>query len=113
MKTNQDSPKSAVPKKAYWIANSDVSDMDGLQRYRDANRKVMTRFGAKFLAMHGRQEIVEGTSRTAQTLVEFPSYQAAIDCYHDPEYQNAAVLRKKVAVSSQVIVEGYDGPQDF
>jgi len=87
--------------------------MDGLYRYRDANRKVMTQFGAKFLVMHGEQQIVEGTMRTKQTLVEFPSYQAAVDCYNHPDYQKAAELRHKVAISSQVIVEGYDGPQDF
>ena len=103
----------AEAKKGYWIANGDVSDMDGLWLYRDANRQVMTQFGAKFLVMHGQQQIVEGTSRTVQTLVEFPSYQAAVDCYNHPDYQEAAALRKKAAVTSQVIVEGYDGPQDF
>lgn len=100
-------------KKAYWIANSDISDMAGLWLYRAANRRIMTQFGAKFLVMHGQQQIPEGESRTAQTLVEFPSYQAAVDCYNHPDYQEAAKLRKKVAVGSQVIVEGYDGPQDF
>jgi uncharacterized protein (DUF1330 family) len=100
-------------KKGYWIANSDISDMDGLWKYRDANREVMTRFGAKFLVMHGEQQVPEGSSRTTQTLVEFPSYQAALDCYNHPDYQKAAEIRHKVAVGSQVIVEGYDGPQDF
>lgn len=104
---------STESKKGYWIANVDVSDMGGLQRYRDANRKVMTQFGAKFIVMHGQQQIPEGTSRTKQTLVEFPSYQAAVDCYNHPEYQKAAEIRHKVSVGSMVIVEGYDGTQDF
>lgn len=102
-----------MSKKGYWIANSDVSDMDALWRYRDLNREIMTRFGAKFIVMHGRQQVPEGTSRSMQTLVEFPSYQAALDCYNHPEYQKAAAIRHKAAVGTQVIVEGYDGAQDF
>jgi uncharacterized protein (DUF1330 family) len=100
-------------KKGYWIANSDVSDMDGLMLYRDANREIMTRFGAKFIVMHGPQQVPEGTSRTKQTVVEFPSYQAALDCYNHPDYKKAAEIRHKAAVGSQVIVEGYSGRQDF
>ena len=98
---------------AYWIGNSTVHDMDGLWKYRDANREVMTRYGAKFIVMHGQQETPEGTARPTWTVVEFPSYQAAVDCYHDPEYQAAAKLRHAVADGEMSIVEGYDGPQDF
>lgn len=104
---------TAKSEKGYWIGNSDISDLDGLQRYRDANRKVMTQFGAKFIVMHGQQQVPEGTSRSAQTLVEFPNYQAAVDCYNHPDYQKAAEIRHKVSVGSMVIVEGYSGRQDF
>jgi uncharacterized protein (DUF1330 family) len=102
-----------VPAKAYWIANSDVHDMYGLMRYRDANREAMNRYGAKFIVMHGQQEIPEGTALPKWTVVEFPSYEAAIACYHDPAYQEAAKIRHAIADGSQSIVEGYDGTQDF
>ena len=99
--------------KAYWIANTTIHDMDGLMRYRDANRAVMTRYGAKFLAMQGQQNIVEGTAQENWTVVEFPSYEAANACYVDPEYADAAKIRHAVSEGNQSIVEGYDGPQDF
>ena len=99
--------------KAYWIANNTIHDMDGLYRYRAANREVMTRYGAKFLAMQGKQDIVEATARPNWTLVEFPSFEAAVSCYNDPAYQKAAEIRHSVAEGTQSIVEGYDGPQDF
>jgi uncharacterized protein (DUF1330 family) len=60
--------------KGYWIVNNNIFDMDGLLKYRDANREVVTKYGAVFLVMHGPQSIQEGTSRTKQ-IVEFPSYQ--------------------------------------
>ncbi len=45
--------------------------------------------------------------------VEFPSYEAAVACYHDPADQEAAKIRHSIADGRQSIVEGYDGPQDF
>ena len=99
--------------KGYWIGDSDVRDMDGLWRYRAANRSVMTRYGGKFIVVHGTHELVEGEYRPTMTVVEFPSYQAAVDCYHDPEYQEAAKIRHSVADGNQVIVEGFDMPADF
>lgn len=99
--------------KGYWIANSTIHSMEGLYRYREANRATMNRYGAKFLMMQGQQEIPEGTNLPNWTVVEFPSYQAALDCYNDPEYQEAAKIRHSIADGNQSIVEGYDGPQDF
>ena len=102
--------------KAYWFANNDVHDWDGMARYRDANREVMTRYGAKFIVMGGNREVIEGpddSARSSFTIVEFPSREAAVACYRDPEYVAAAALRHQAADGWAVIVEGYDGPQDF
>ena len=44
-------------------------------------------------------------------VLEFPSYQAALDCYRSPEYQKAIALRQPVSVGDVVIIEGYEGPQ--
>ena len=99
--------------KGYWIGDSGVRDMDGLWKYRDANRAVMNRYGGNFIVMHGTHENVEGEYRPTMTVVEFPSYQAAVDCYHDPEYEEAAKIRHSVAEGNMVIVEGFDMPADF
>ncbi len=97
--------------KGYWICSNNIFDMAGLMEYRAANREVMTRYGAKFLVMHGQQSIEEGSTRAKQIIVEFPSYEAALACHHSPEYQEAAKLRRAVSDGSLLIVEGYDGPQ--
>jgi len=96
--------------KGYWIATVDVSDVDGMKKYSQGNRAALKRYGARFIVRHGRQRIVEGASRSAQTLIEFPSYDAAIAAYEDPEYQAAAKFRHESAKGDLVIVEGYDGP---
>ena len=101
--------------KGYWIANNVVNDMEGLYRYRDANRDTMNRYGAKFIVMHGDHEDVERPELLfpSWTLVEFPSYADAVACYKDPAYTEAAKIRHSIAEGWQTIVEGYDGTQDF
>jgi len=39
-------------------------------------------------------------------VVEFPSYQAALDCYHSEDYLAAAKIRMANSDSDIVVVEG-------
>ena len=57
------------------------------------------------------KQILEGKVRGRTVVLEFPSYQAARDCYRSPEYQAAAALRKGKAEVDLMIIEGYDGVQ--
>jgi uncharacterized protein (DUF1330 family) len=59
----------------------------------------------------GQFENPEGGSRSRNVVIEFPSYQAAQDCYHSPEYQALVKMRAPAATGDLVIIEGYDGPQ--
>jgi uncharacterized protein (DUF1330 family) len=59
----------------------------------------------------GRYETPEGSSRTRNAVIEFPSYRAAVDCWHSPEYQAVLKLRQPVSTADLVIIEGYEGPQ--
>lgn len=97
--------------KGYWIARVDVSDAERYKAYVAANAKPLALHGARFLARGGRFESLEGSSRSRNVVIEFPSYQAALDCWNSPEYQAAIKLRQPVSVADIVIVEGYDWPQ--
>ncbi len=97
--------------KGYWIASVDVDDMDSYKKYVAANAVPFHKFGAKFLIRGGKREQVEGKFRARLVVIEFPSYQAALDCYHSPEYQDAKALRVPVSTGDIVVLEGYDGPQ--
>jgi uncharacterized protein (DUF1330 family) len=44
-------------------------------------------------------------------VIEFPSYQVALACYHSPEYAAEMALRLNAGVSDILVIEGYDGPQ--
>jgi len=97
--------------KAYWIARVDVADLERYKLYVAANAAPFKKYGARFLVRAGRFENPEGSSRTRNVVIEFPSYQMALDCWNSPEYQEALKLRLPVSTSDLVIVEGYDGPQ--
>ena len=59
----------------------------------------------------GKFENPEGGSRGSNAVIEFPSYQAALDCWKSPGYQAAVKLRKHVSTIDLVVIEGYEGPQ--
>lgn len=97
--------------KGYWIVRADVTDQEQFKKYVEANYDALKKYGARFLARAGQYVVPEGTTRTRNTIVEFPSYQAALDCWNSPEYQAALQLRLPASAIDLVIVEGYDGPQ--
>lgn len=97
--------------KGYWIVRVDVTDQEQYKAYVAANAAPLKQYGARFLARGGRFEVPEGTTRARNVIVEFPSFQAALDCWHSPGYQAAIKLRLPASTIDLVIVEGYDGPQ--
>jgi uncharacterized protein (DUF1330 family) len=97
--------------KGYWIARVDVADAEKYKAYIEANAKPFRMYGAKFLVRAGKFENPEGASRTRNIVLEFPSYQAALDCWKSPEYQEAIQLRTAVSTIDLIIIEGYEGPQ--
>ena len=94
--------------KGYWIARVDVDDLDLYQQYIAANAAPFAQYGARFLVRAGEFECVEGTSRSRNVVIEFPSYEDAKACYASEAYQHAKSLRAPVATSDLVIVQGYD-----
>ncbi|XYK78714.1 MAG: DUF1330 domain-containing protein [Labrenzia sp.] len=92
--------------KGYWVARVDVRDPDGYPAYVETAKPAFERFGAKFLARGGKTDAIEGQGRARNVIIEFPSFQHAVDCYKSPEYQEAVKIRQKVADGEIVIVEG-------
>jgi uncharacterized protein (DUF1330 family) len=97
--------------KGYWIGRIDVSDPDIYKDYSAANAAAFKKYSARFLVRAGKFENPEGASRARNVVIEFPSYQAALDCWHSPEYKRALAIRAPISTADIVIIEGYDGPQ--
>ena len=97
--------------KGYWIVRVDIADPERYKAYIAANAKPLAAYGARFLVRAGRFENPEGKSRMRNAVIEFPTYQAALDCWKSAGYQEALKLREPVSTADLIIIEGYDGPQ--
>jgi uncharacterized protein (DUF1330 family) len=50
--------------------------------------------------------VTEGVSRGTPFIAEFPSYEAALECYRSPGYQAAIAMREGAAEFDVVVVQG-------
>lgn len=97
--------------KGYWTGRVDVTDPEKYKKYVATNGVAFAKYGARFLVRGGQFEAVEGDARSRNVVIEFPSYQAALDCYRSPEYAAAMAHRLDAADADILIIEGYDGVQ--
>ena len=97
--------------KGYWVARVDVHNAEAYKDYVAANGAAFAKFGGRFVVRGGQFQNPVGTSRSRNVVIEFPSYQAALDCWDSAEYQAARAKQQGSAEMDLVIIEGYDGPQ--
>jgi uncharacterized protein (DUF1330 family) len=98
--------ENPAPKKGYWIGLVDVTDPENYPKYIAANKAAFDKYGGRFLVRGGRGEVFEGPAASRMVIVEFDSYQTALDCFHSPEYQAALKLRQAYSKAHFAIVEG-------
>lgn len=96
--------------KGYWMVHTDVIDAHRFQNYAKASVKPVGEYGGRFLVRGGRQEPVEGQLRARCSVLEFPSYQSALDCYRSAGYQQALQLLEGAAKRDLLISEGTAPP---
>lgn len=92
--------------KGYWIAHATVTDPVKYNQYREGVAAPFEKYGATFLVRGGAAEVLEGTSKERHIVIEFPSIEAARECFHSPEYQAAKAKRKGASMNDVIIVEG-------
>lgn len=95
-----------MSKKGYWMAMVDVTDAEGYKQYVAANAAAFAKYGARFVVRGGQAQVLEGAQASRLVVIEFDTYQTALDCYHSPEYQAALKLRQQFSTAHFAIVEG-------
>jgi uncharacterized protein (DUF1330 family) len=95
--------------KGYWIAHITVREPERYPDYVKTATPAYQRYGARFPVRGGQYVAVEGDARPRHVVIEFPTYQDALDCYNSPEYTAAAAIRRAISDGEIVIVEGFDG----
>ncbi|HEY6530212.1 MAG TPA: DUF1330 domain-containing protein [Cellvibrionaceae bacterium] len=92
--------------KGYWIVRADVSDTEKFAEYASLTAEAITKYSGEFIIRAGKSEVVEGSSRSRNTVIQFPSYADALNCWQSIEYHSIKKYRYGAAELDVVIIEG-------
>ena len=93
--------------KGYWIAiYKKIERQENLGDYGKKATQAIVDHGGKPLVRGGKYKTLGGNNIPRTVIWEFPSYDAAINCYHSKEYQEAWALAKSTTTRDLEIVEG-------
>ncbi|MEM8752909.1 MAG: DUF1330 domain-containing protein [Pseudomonadota bacterium] len=93
--------------KGYIIARVRIDDLDQYKKYMAVSPDAIGAFDGKFVVRGGPHETAEGEEETRRlVVVEFPSFEAAKECYYSDVYQEAKKLRDGAGEAQFVLVEG-------
>lgn len=92
--------------KGYIIGHITVQDPEAYKEYVRRDTPILEGFGGRFIIRGGSAEVKEGESLQRHVVIEFPSYEAALAAYNDPDYQEVAEIRRATADSVIIVVEG-------
>ena len=87
--------------KGYWVVRANVFNMDEYSEYVKLATDIIKKYKGKFLIRGGNQIEFEEKGFDRTVVVEFESYQDALNCYNSREYQSA---KKFVRNSSKRLV---------
>jgi uncharacterized protein (DUF1330 family) len=92
----------------FYIGSYDIVDPSEFQKYPPVVLSLLPKYGGVLLASDTAALVVEGTARTMNAIIRFPSRQAALGLYNDPAYQEAKRIRQSSTRNiSMVLVDEY------
>tara|TARA_B100001939_G_scaffold294053_1_gene266911 strand:+ start:740 stop:1033 length:294 start_codon:yes stop_codon:yes gene_type:complete len=92
--------------KGYWVVRANVFDKEEYSQYINLATDIIKKFDGKFIVRGGNQTEFEETGFDRTVVVEFFSYQVALDCYNSKDYQSALKFVKNSSRRMVSIVEG-------
>lgn len=94
--------------KAYLIGQYSITNLESFKIYRDQVAKIIKSYGGKFLVRGAQATVIEGhVPGEINVVVEFPSQEAAWECYNSPEYQSIIHHRKDSTEGYMLLAEEY------
>ena len=92
--------------KGYWVVRANIHDQDEYYKYVEKASEIVKKNSGTFLVRGGMQKEYEIKGYKRTVIVEFDSYQKAIDCYNSEEYQSALKHVENSANRIFTVVEG-------
>ena len=88
----------------YYIGSYDIVNPEEFQAYPPAVMALLPKHGGEVLASDVSAYVLEGKARTMNAIVRFPSREAALAFYADPEYQEAKRLRQRTTANVTMVL---------
>ena len=94
--------------KGYWVAHVTITDPERYTGYQDIAPKAFQKYNITFLARGGASKSLEGDSWERHVIIEFDSFEQALECYESAEYKRARAQRGNACNANITLIEGMD-----
>ena len=81
-------------KPVYYMGTYDIVDPELFKQYPPKVMALLPKYGGQLLASDTSAYVLEGGARTMNAIIRFPSKEAALGLYNDPDYQDAKRIRQ-------------------
>ena len=93
---------------AYVIVNVDTKHLAEYERYKEMAQETVAEYGGRYMVRGGKMQVLEGSwNPTRIVVLEFPSYERAVEWWHSTEYGPAKALRQRLSTTDMILVDGY------
>ena len=92
----------------YYIGAYDIVNPEQFRHDPPRVLALLPKYGGQVLASDTSAYVLEGVARTMNAIIRFPSREAALGLYNDPDYQEAKRIRREsTANCTMVLVEEF------
>ncbi len=96
----------------YYIISYDIHNAEEFKKYPQEVLPLFEKYGAEILVSDTEAMPIEGSAKTMNAVVKFPSKEIALQCYHDPTYQEVKKIRiNSTSNCSIVLAKGFKNSQ--
>jgi uncharacterized protein (DUF1330 family) len=88
----------------YCMSTFDIVDPERFKEYPVLADALLPKYGGQLLAADTSAHVIEGEPRTMNAIIRFPSKEAAIGFYSDPEYLEAKRIRHASARNHTLVL---------
>jgi uncharacterized protein (DUF1330 family) len=91
----------------YYIICYNIDDPNAFAKYPPLAGAIISKYGGNVLAMDTNAISIEGEGKMMNAIVQFPSQEAALNCYNDREYQEIKKIRiNTTSEATMVLAKG-------
>ena len=88
----------------YYIGAYDIQDPIAFAAYPAGVMALLPKYGGRLLVADTQARVVEGSARTMNAVIAFPSFEAALGLYEDPVYLPLKRLRQAVTSNTSMVL---------